>query len=202
MAPLAATEDMYRDKWNQSRIGWKAIAVPGELHGLRMAFEKFGSGKVEWRHLLKPTIDLLVEGEKETLKIWKKKFFEFCWKLRIIENETFRGFSMLKIVIFSQKNRKTHLKMTKLKIFWCPVNLHISGFRHYLTVSIGFPIVFMLKIVFFSSNNHYSIKKSLKNHDFQIFVNRHKTRVDLRDPKNFDFQDFFLFFGLKNSFQT
>ncbi|KAF1771390.1 hypothetical protein GCK72_003216 [Caenorhabditis remanei] len=62
VAPLAATEDMYRDKWNQSRIGWKAIAVPGELHGLRTAFEKFGSGKVEWRHLLKPTIDLLVEG--------------------------------------------------------------------------------------------------------------------------------------------
>ncbi|EFO98317.1 hypothetical protein CRE_20981 [Caenorhabditis remanei] len=30
--------------------------------GLRTAFEKFGSGKVEWRHLLKPTIDLLVEG--------------------------------------------------------------------------------------------------------------------------------------------
>lgn len=62
IAPLAATEEMYRDKWNQSRIGWKAIAVPGELHGLRTEFEKFGSGKVEWRHLLKPTIDLLAEG--------------------------------------------------------------------------------------------------------------------------------------------
>ncbi|CDK13482.1 Gamma-glutamyltranspeptidase 1 [Caenorhabditis elegans] len=62
IAPLAATEEMYRDKWNQSRIGWKAIAVPGELHGLRTEFERFGSGKVEWRQLLKPTIDLLAEG--------------------------------------------------------------------------------------------------------------------------------------------
>uniref|UniRef100_A0A1I7U5Y7 Gamma-glutamyltranspeptidase 1 n=1 Tax=Caenorhabditis tropicalis TaxID=1561998 RepID=A0A1I7U5Y7_9PELO len=62
VAPLAATENMYENKWNDSRIGWKAVAVPGELHGLRTEFEKFGSGKVEWKHLLKPTIDLLNEG--------------------------------------------------------------------------------------------------------------------------------------------
>ncbi|ULU09553.1 hypothetical protein L3Y34_014156 [Caenorhabditis briggsae] len=62
IAPLAATEEMYRNKWNESRMGWKAIAVPGELHGLWTEFEKFGSGKIEWRHLLKPTIDLLNEG--------------------------------------------------------------------------------------------------------------------------------------------
>lgn len=62
IAPLSATEEMYRDKWNQSRVGWKAVAVPGELHGLRTEFEKFGSGAVEWRQLLKPTIDLLAEG--------------------------------------------------------------------------------------------------------------------------------------------
>lgn len=62
VAPLAATENMYENKWNQSRIGWKAMAVPGELHGLRTEFERFGSGAVSWATLLQPTIDLLEEG--------------------------------------------------------------------------------------------------------------------------------------------
>ncbi|CAI5439862.1 unnamed protein product [Caenorhabditis angaria] len=62
IAPLAATEEMYRDKWNQSRIGWKAIAVPGELHGLRTEFDNFASHKIPWHSLIAPTIQLLKEG--------------------------------------------------------------------------------------------------------------------------------------------
>ncbi|CAI2308072.1 unnamed protein product [Caenorhabditis sp. 36 PRJEB53466] len=62
VAPLAATEEMYRNKWNESRVGWKAMAVPGELHGLRTEYERFGSGGVAWAQLLQPTIDLLAEG--------------------------------------------------------------------------------------------------------------------------------------------
>ncbi|VDO64075.1 unnamed protein product [Heligmosomoides polygyrus] len=43
-------------------LGWKAVAVPGELHGLWTSFEKFGSGKVLWNSLVQPTIELLEEG--------------------------------------------------------------------------------------------------------------------------------------------
>ncbi|KAK6050080.1 hypothetical protein COOONC_12415 [Cooperia oncophora] len=45
VAPKAATEDMYRNRWNDSRTGWRAVAVPGELHGLWTEFEKYGSKK-------------------------------------------------------------------------------------------------------------------------------------------------------------
>ncbi|CAB3408858.1 unnamed protein product [Caenorhabditis bovis] len=62
VAPLAATERMYVGKWNESRVGWRAIAVPGELHGLRTAFDRFGSRAVLWDALLKPTIEILEEG--------------------------------------------------------------------------------------------------------------------------------------------
>ncbi len=43
-------------------LGWKAIAVPGELHGLRTEYEHFGSGRLSWRQLLEPTIELLKRG--------------------------------------------------------------------------------------------------------------------------------------------
>ncbi|PIO76823.1 gamma-glutamyltranspeptidase, partial [Teladorsagia circumcincta] len=62
VAPKAATEEMFKDRWNDSRIGWLAVAVPGELHGLYTEFEKFGSRKVSWADLIRPTIDLLDEG--------------------------------------------------------------------------------------------------------------------------------------------
>ncbi|CAD6184256.1 unnamed protein product [Caenorhabditis auriculariae] len=62
VAPLASTEEMFKGKWNESQIGWKAIAVPGELHGLRTEFLRFGSGKVTWKSLVEPTMELLSEG--------------------------------------------------------------------------------------------------------------------------------------------
>ncbi|CAI4227332.1 unnamed protein product [Auanema sp. JU1783] len=62
VAPLAATEDMFKGRWNESRLGWKAVAVPGELHGIWTAFVKYGSRKVTWSSLVEPTIELLQEG--------------------------------------------------------------------------------------------------------------------------------------------
>ncbi|EYB82326.1 hypothetical protein Y032_0362g3508 [Ancylostoma ceylanicum] len=62
VAPKAATETMYEGRWNESRTGWRAVAVPGELHGLWTEFEKYGSGKISWKSLVQPTIDLLEEG--------------------------------------------------------------------------------------------------------------------------------------------
>ncbi|KAF8366717.1 hypothetical protein PRIPAC_84546 [Pristionchus pacificus] len=62
IAPAAADENMYKDKWDESQIGWRAIAVPGELHGLWTEYSKFGSGKVTWKSLVDPTIALMKEG--------------------------------------------------------------------------------------------------------------------------------------------
>ncbi|KAK6730483.1 hypothetical protein RB195_007132 [Necator americanus] len=62
VAPKAATERMYEGKWNESRTGWRAVAVPGDLHGLWTEFEKFSSKKIPWRNLVQPTIELLEEG--------------------------------------------------------------------------------------------------------------------------------------------
>ncbi|TMS36835.1 hypothetical protein L596_003913 [Steinernema carpocapsae] len=61
IAPLSASEDMYSKDYKASQIGWKAMGVPGELHGLRIAYEKFGGG-VPWKSLFQPTIDLLNNG--------------------------------------------------------------------------------------------------------------------------------------------
>lgn len=49
---------------DQSRLflsGWKAIAVPGEIHGLWTEYKRFG-GAIAWKELLEPTIELMREG--------------------------------------------------------------------------------------------------------------------------------------------
>ncbi|KAE9549939.1 hypothetical protein FO519_006857 [Halicephalobus sp. NKZ332] len=61
IAPLKASENMFKDKWDNAKFGWEAIAVPGELHGLWTEYQTFG-GKVSWKSLVQPTIDLLEEG--------------------------------------------------------------------------------------------------------------------------------------------
>ncbi|VDM42737.1 unnamed protein product [Toxocara canis] len=60
-APGAAEEKMYVDRWNESQIGWRAIAVPGELHGMWTEYTHFG-GAISWEQLVLPTINLMEEG--------------------------------------------------------------------------------------------------------------------------------------------
>ncbi|TKR94552.1 hypothetical protein L596_008820 [Steinernema carpocapsae] len=60
-APLAATENMFQNKWNLSQTGWLAIGVPGEIHGYWTEYTRFG-GNVPWKTIVQPTIDLLAEG--------------------------------------------------------------------------------------------------------------------------------------------
>ncbi|GMR56325.1 hypothetical protein PMAYCL1PPCAC_26520, partial [Pristionchus mayeri] len=62
VAPAAADENMFKDRWDDSQIGWRAIAVPGELHGLWTEYTHFGSGTVAWKSLIEPTIELVKEG--------------------------------------------------------------------------------------------------------------------------------------------
>jgi len=77
-APAAATEDMFSKKPEESTFGWKAVGVPGEIHGLYTAFKLAGSGKVPWRDLVTPTADLcqfgmpVSGGLAKTLQTWKE----------------------------------------------------------------------------------------------------------------------------------
>jgi gamma-glutamyltranspeptidase len=52
---------MYKGRWNNSRYGWEAVAVPGELYGLWLEYVNFG-GKIPWNSLVQPTIELMEEG--------------------------------------------------------------------------------------------------------------------------------------------
>ncbi|XGW06034.1 hypothetical protein V3C99_016402 [Haemonchus contortus] len=61
-APLAATEDMFKNDTSQAVYGYRAIATPSELHGFWTVFKKFGSGKVEWSRLFEPSIKLAMNG--------------------------------------------------------------------------------------------------------------------------------------------
>jgi gamma-glutamyltranspeptidase len=54
---------MYKDHTEKAQYGWKAIAVPGEVHGLWTAFNTFGSGALSWKELIQPTIDLMKSGK-------------------------------------------------------------------------------------------------------------------------------------------
>jgi gamma-glutamyltranspeptidase/glutathione hydrolase len=65
MAPLAATRDMFLDADGNadpelSRNSHKASAVPGTVAGLYLAHQKFG--KLPWRRLVQPAIDLARDG--------------------------------------------------------------------------------------------------------------------------------------------
>ncbi|XP_037041227.1 scoloptoxin SSD14-like isoform X2 [Bradysia coprophila] len=57
-APLAATQDMFV---GESRVtGIRSVAVPGELKGLWELHQRYG--KLPWRTLIQPTIDLCRNG--------------------------------------------------------------------------------------------------------------------------------------------
>ncbi|CAD5232244.1 unnamed protein product [Bursaphelenchus xylophilus] len=65
-APKAATEDMFVNQdphgGNGSIIGFRSIATPGEIHGYRTAFLRYGSGKVTWKEIFEPAINLARNG--------------------------------------------------------------------------------------------------------------------------------------------
>uniref|UniRef100_A0A0N5ATI5 Gamma-glutamyltranspeptidase 1 n=1 Tax=Syphacia muris TaxID=451379 RepID=A0A0N5ATI5_9BILA len=61
VAPYRASKDMFDKNPKEAQKGWKAIGVPGELHGLRTAYERFG-GNVSWKRLFQPSIRMLNIG--------------------------------------------------------------------------------------------------------------------------------------------
>ncbi|ELU09504.1 hypothetical protein CAPTEDRAFT_115649, partial [Capitella teleta] len=62
VAPLLATLDMFVNSTEDSLLGGRAIAVPGEVAGYYEAWLAYG--RVEWSQLFKPTIAMCEEGFK------------------------------------------------------------------------------------------------------------------------------------------
>ncbi|VDL77309.1 unnamed protein product [Nippostrongylus brasiliensis] len=61
-APAAAHRDMFRNDSDGSKYGFKSAAVPGELAGYWHAFTTRGSGRVAWKDLIEPSIQLCRRG--------------------------------------------------------------------------------------------------------------------------------------------
>lgn len=61
-APGAAHKDMYKDDPKKAQFGGLAVAVPGELDGLYEAFKRYSSGKLTWKQLFEPVIQLNRKG--------------------------------------------------------------------------------------------------------------------------------------------
>ncbi|GMM31175.1 gamma-glutamyltransferase [Martiniozyma asiatica (nom. inval.)] len=62
MAPGAAYEDMFKNDELGSKFGGLSNAIPGELMGLWSLFKKHGSGKIKWKDLVLPVVDIAENG--------------------------------------------------------------------------------------------------------------------------------------------
>lgn len=71
-APGAALPDMYEGQPRASKEGGRAIAVPGELHGLYTAWLRFGS--LEWSRLVRPARELA--GEMTVSELFAKRLHD------------------------------------------------------------------------------------------------------------------------------
>ncbi|KAI4456654.1 gamma glutamyl transpeptidase [Holotrichia oblita] len=64
-APLNTTADLYKSDPKKSKKGPLAVGVPGELRGYWSAYQRFG--KLPWKDLIQPSIDLCEQGYKITI---------------------------------------------------------------------------------------------------------------------------------------
>ncbi|EDO37680.1 predicted protein [Nematostella vectensis] len=62
VAPGAANSTMYVNQTEKAQLGGLAVAVPGEVRGLHTAWMEYG--KLPWRDLVQPTIDMAKGGFK------------------------------------------------------------------------------------------------------------------------------------------
>ena len=138
VAPLVATELMYKGKWNESQIGesshsasillayslgWKAVAVPGELHGLWTEYQRFGSGRVAWKSLIQPTIDLLEEGFPTSHALAKALSQKESW---ILNEPTMQEF-------VNPKTKKVYRVGEQIRTRWASSSSHFQGLYPFRT---------------------------------------------------------------------
>lgn len=62
MAPSLASKNMFGKSFVLSKIGGLAIAIPGELKGLDELYKQHGSGRLSWKQLFDPVIQLNERG--------------------------------------------------------------------------------------------------------------------------------------------
>ena len=69
MAPAAATRNIYLDTngdliegEGSSIVGYRAAGVPGTVAGMKLALNKYGSGRLSWAQLVEPARRLAAEG--------------------------------------------------------------------------------------------------------------------------------------------
>eukprot|EP00794_Sanderia_malayensis_P013926 gene13926-15377_t len=60
--PAEDNEKLYNEDRDRTSFGGMAVGVPSEVKGLRTVWEKFG--KLDWKELVQPSIDLAKEGFK------------------------------------------------------------------------------------------------------------------------------------------
>eukprot|EP00794_Sanderia_malayensis_P013927 gene13927-15378_t len=58
--PANLTAEIYNGDATSAKVGGKAVGVPGEIRGLRAAFNKYGN--LTWKELFQPSIDLCTKG--------------------------------------------------------------------------------------------------------------------------------------------
>jgi gamma-glutamyltranspeptidase/glutathione hydrolase len=83
-APAAASHDMYLDEngelTDESRVGHRAVGVPGSVAGLWQAHQRYGS--LPWRDLVEPAIDLaegfeVSERQARSLRYYAEDLAEY-----------------------------------------------------------------------------------------------------------------------------
>ncbi|XP_038051709.1 glutathione hydrolase 3-like isoform X1 [Patiria miniata] len=69
-APANARLNMFADNPGASLYSGLAVGIPGELHGMRQAWEKYG--KLRWKQLFDPAIDFARNGFEVTANLGKE----------------------------------------------------------------------------------------------------------------------------------
>ncbi|PRP84658.1 gamma-glutamyltranspeptidase 1-like [Planoprotostelium fungivorum] len=62
VAPAASNMNMFDDNYTLSKDGPLSIAIPGELKGLELAWQRYGSGRIPWARLFRDSISAARDG--------------------------------------------------------------------------------------------------------------------------------------------
>uniref|UniRef100_A0AAG5DC16 Gamma-glutamyltransferase n=1 Tax=Anopheles atroparvus TaxID=41427 RepID=A0AAG5DC16_ANOAO len=104
VAPAAANKTMYIGKGKASVEGGLAIAVPGELSGYWELHQKYG--KLPWKTLFSPTIELCAKGSLVT---------DFLEKILASQKNTILGYPELAAIFIDPQTNDTWKAGNRIK---------------------------------------------------------------------------------------